>query len=118
MKCSTPERALHAGAKGYLTKDSPGPVMLGAIRRVLEGGIYVSERLAARVLDSFRHGPATRFQFALGKAQRSRVRSLPALRRGPHRQGDRRATQPESPRPFRCIAITSRRRWISPPARK
>ncbi|MDR3401344.1 MAG: response regulator transcription factor [Chthoniobacter sp.] len=47
------ERALHAGAKGYLTKDSPGPVMLGAIRRVLEGGIYVSDRLAARVLDSF-----------------------------------------------------------------
>jgi DNA-binding NarL/FixJ family response regulator len=47
------ERALHAGAKGYVTKDSTGPVMLGAIRRVLEGGIYVSERLAARVLDSF-----------------------------------------------------------------
>jgi DNA-binding NarL/FixJ family response regulator len=47
------ERALRAGAKGYLTKDSPGPVMLAAIRRVLGGGIYVSERLAARVLDSF-----------------------------------------------------------------
>jgi len=47
------ERALHAGAKGYLTKDSPGPVMLSAIRRVLDGGIYVSERLAVRVLDSF-----------------------------------------------------------------
>ena len=47
------ERALHAGAKGYLTKDSPGPVMLAAIRRVLDGGIYVSERLAARLLDAF-----------------------------------------------------------------
>jgi DNA-binding NarL/FixJ family response regulator len=47
------ERALHAGAKGYLTKDSPGPVMIAAIRRVLDGGIYVSERLAARVLDAF-----------------------------------------------------------------
>ena len=47
------ERALHAGAKGYLTKDSPGSVMLAAIRRVLDGGIYVSERLAARVLDAF-----------------------------------------------------------------
>jgi DNA-binding NarL/FixJ family response regulator len=47
------ERALHAGAKGYLTKDSPGPVMLAAIRRVLGGGIYVSERLAARLLDAF-----------------------------------------------------------------
>jgi DNA-binding NarL/FixJ family response regulator len=47
------ERALHAGAKGYLTKDSPGPVMLAAIRRVLGGGIYVSERLSARLLDAF-----------------------------------------------------------------
>jgi DNA-binding NarL/FixJ family response regulator len=47
------ERALRAGAKGYLTKDSPGPVMIAAIRRVLEGGIYVSERLAARVLNAF-----------------------------------------------------------------
>jgi len=47
------ERALHAGAKGYMTKDSPGSVMLAAIRRVLDGGIYVSDRLAARVLDAF-----------------------------------------------------------------
>ena len=47
------ERALRAGAKGYITKDSPGPVMLAAIRRVLDGGIYVSERLAERVLDAF-----------------------------------------------------------------
>lgn len=47
------ERALRAGAKGYLTKDSPGPVMLAAIRKVLDGGIYVSERLAERVLDAF-----------------------------------------------------------------
>jgi DNA-binding NarL/FixJ family response regulator len=47
------ERALRAGAKGYLTKDSPGPVMIAAIRRVLDGGIYVSDRLAARVLNAF-----------------------------------------------------------------
>ena len=47
------ERALRAGAKGYVTKDSAGPVMLAAIRRVLAGGIHVSERLAARLLDAF-----------------------------------------------------------------
>jgi DNA-binding NarL/FixJ family response regulator len=47
------ERALRAGAKGYLTKDSSGAVMITAIRRVLGGGIYVSERLAARLLDAF-----------------------------------------------------------------
>lgn len=47
------ERALRAGAKGYVTKDSSGPVMLAAIRRVLGGGIYMSERLTTRVLDAF-----------------------------------------------------------------
>lgn len=47
------ERTLHAGASGYLTKDSPGTTMVTAIRRVLDGGIYVSDRLAARVLDAF-----------------------------------------------------------------
>ncbi len=43
------ERALRAGARGYVNKDSPGPVMLAAIHQVLSGGIYVSERLATRL---------------------------------------------------------------------
>ncbi|MGB8352972.1 MAG: response regulator transcription factor [Chthoniobacteraceae bacterium] len=47
------ERALRAGAKGYVTKDASGPVMVAAIRRVLAGGVYMSERLASRVLDAF-----------------------------------------------------------------
>ena len=47
------ERAIRAGAKGYVTKDSAGAVMIAAIRRVLGGAIYVSERLAARVLEAF-----------------------------------------------------------------
>lgn len=46
-------RALHAGAKGYVSKNSPGPVMLEAIRRVLNGGVYVSEQLAAHLAESF-----------------------------------------------------------------
>lgn len=53
------ERALRAGAKGYLTKETSGPAMLAAIRRVLGGGISVSERLAARLLDAFA-GPRPR----------------------------------------------------------
>jgi len=47
------ERALRAGAKGYVMKDADGPTFLAAIRRVLSGQVYMSERLAARVLDSF-----------------------------------------------------------------
>jgi DNA-binding NarL/FixJ family response regulator len=47
------ERALRAGAKGYVMKDADGPTFLGAIRRVLGGQLYLSEKLAARVLDAF-----------------------------------------------------------------
>ena len=47
------ERALRAGAKGYVMKDADGPAFLAAIRRVLSGQTYMSEKLAARVLDSF-----------------------------------------------------------------
>ncbi|HZJ16607.1 MAG TPA: response regulator transcription factor [Chthoniobacteraceae bacterium] len=47
------ERALRAGAKGYVMKDSDGPTFLAAIRRVIGGQLYLSERLAARVLDAF-----------------------------------------------------------------
>ncbi len=61
------ERALRAGAKGYITKDSPGSVMIAALRRVLDGGIYVSERLAARVLDTFAGGRTRTSVSPLGK---------------------------------------------------
>ena len=57
------ERALRAGAKGYVMKDADGPTFLSAIRRVLSGQVYLSEKLAARVLNAFagsrqRQGPA------------------------------------------------------------
>jgi DNA-binding NarL/FixJ family response regulator len=44
------ERALHAGAHGYITKSEVGEKIREAIRRVLAGGIYVSETIAARIL--------------------------------------------------------------------
>jgi len=47
------ERALRAGAKGYVMKDADGPTFLAAIRRVLSDQVYISERLASRVLDAF-----------------------------------------------------------------
>jgi DNA-binding NarL/FixJ family response regulator len=47
------ERALRAGAKGYVMKDADGPTFLAAIRRVLDGQVYMSEKLAGRVLNAF-----------------------------------------------------------------
>jgi DNA-binding NarL/FixJ family response regulator len=46
-------RALHAGARGYLGKSNPGSVMLAAIHKVLDGNVYVSDRLAAHLAASF-----------------------------------------------------------------
>ena len=43
-------RAFQAGAKGYVTKDSAGTELLTAVRRVVEGGTYVSAHLAERVV--------------------------------------------------------------------
>jgi DNA-binding NarL/FixJ family response regulator len=44
------ERALRAGARGYLMKSEPSANILTAIRRVVGGGIYVSDKSSARIL--------------------------------------------------------------------
>jgi DNA-binding NarL/FixJ family response regulator len=43
------ERALRAGAQGYVMKREASKNVLASIRRVLEGGVYVSERVTSRV---------------------------------------------------------------------
>ena len=44
------ERALRAGAKGYLTKQQATKQVISAIRKILAGEIYVSEQMAASIL--------------------------------------------------------------------
>lgn len=46
------ERALRAGARGYIMKEAGGENLLTAIRQVLRGEVYVSPRMAARVLEA------------------------------------------------------------------
>jgi len=47
------ERALRAGAQGYLMKTEAPRKLIEAIRRVLQGRIYLSEKMAGRILDVF-----------------------------------------------------------------
>lgn len=49
------ERALRAGAQGYVMKDAGGEKLLGAIRHVLSGQVYVSEKMAKHFLDAMTH---------------------------------------------------------------
>lgn len=50
------ERALRAGASGYIMKQEATERLLGAIRRILGGEIYLSERMANRMLHRFAGG--------------------------------------------------------------
>jgi len=51
------ERALKAGAKGYIMKQEAGELIIKAIRKILAGELYVSENIASRLLSEFVQGP-------------------------------------------------------------
>jgi len=47
------ERVLRAGARGYIMKEEGGKKIAQAIRQVLDGQIYVSEKMSAKILEIF-----------------------------------------------------------------
>lgn len=50
------ERALRAGANGYIMKQEATDLVLTAIRRILDGQVYVPERVASRMLRQYARG--------------------------------------------------------------
>lgn len=50
------ERALRAGAMGYVMKQEPGKTVKTAIRKVLGGDMHLSEKMASQVITKFMHG--------------------------------------------------------------
>ena len=52
------ERALRAGARGYIMKQEATENILAAIRHILAGGIHLSERVQARILENMADGRA------------------------------------------------------------
>lgn len=50
------ERCIRAGAKGYVMKQEAGDVIVQAIRKVLNGRIFVSEEINERLLQSMAEG--------------------------------------------------------------
>ena len=50
------ERAIHAGARGYAMKHEPPERIVGAIRQMLNGSLYLSEAVNSRVLAKMLHG--------------------------------------------------------------
>lgn len=45
------ERSLRAGARGYMMKETAADNLVAAVRKVLSGGIYVSDTMASRMLE-------------------------------------------------------------------
>lgn len=50
------ERALRAGARGYVMKQEPGEVVVSAIREVLKGNVYLSAKMQAKLLNRMATG--------------------------------------------------------------
>ena len=50
------ERALRAGARGYIMKGAGGENLLIALRQVLRGEVYVSPQMSARILEGLSGG--------------------------------------------------------------
>lgn len=53
------QRALKAGARGYVMKNSPHKVLERALRRVMAGGIAVSDEMSEEILKAFSAGGST-----------------------------------------------------------
>ncbi len=47
------ERVLRAGGRGYIMKQEGGKKLVQAIRQILSGQVYVSEKMAAKILEVF-----------------------------------------------------------------
>jgi two-component system, NarL family, response regulator NreC len=58
--------ALHAGASGYLLKGAPSDELLGALRAVHEGGVYLAPQLAGNLVqDYLQHHPQSELDDSL-----------------------------------------------------
>src|SRR6266404_9636495 len=80
------ERALRAGARGYITKHEGGEKLMQAIRHVLSGQIYVSEKMSAHILKIFSGGQAAPVRSLIAQLsdREFEVFELPAAGVSPH----------------------------------
>ena len=61
------ERVLRAGGRGYIMKQQGGKKLMEALRQVLGGQIYVSEKISARILEMFSAGRSKTSESPMGR---------------------------------------------------
>jgi DNA-binding NarL/FixJ family response regulator len=81
------ERVLRAGAKGYITKQEATKKILQAVRQVLSGQIYLSEKMASRMVHKMILGRADSQKSAIERLTDRELEVFQLIGRG---QGTRR----------------------------
>ena len=76
------ERAIRAGAFGYITKQEASRNILLAIRRVLEGNIYLNEKVAATIIGRLRASNASTERPSLERLTERELQVLELTGRG------------------------------------
>lgn len=76
------ERVLRAGARGYVMKEEAAEKLMTAIRKVLSGQIYLSEKMAARALSKFVHGARDTDGSPLGRLSDRELQVFELIGRG------------------------------------
>ena len=87
------ERALRAGAMGYVMKDQATEEVLGAIRTVLGGQVYLSRAMTDRVLNSNFAGKFQSTRRCRGEPDRPRIACAPTARHRNQHPQDCRANE-------------------------
>ena len=76
------ERVLRAGAHGYITKQEATKKILPAIRRVLSGELYLSEKIATQIVGRLTHPPRARSGPSVENLSERELRVLELTGRG------------------------------------
>lgn len=76
------ERALRAGAKGYIMKSEMTDKVIAGIRRVLAGQLYVSEQAATRMAEKLVQGNAVAAESPIGLLSDRELEVFSLLGRG------------------------------------
>lgn len=76
------ERALRAGARGYVMKQEAMETVLTAIRQVLNGQIYVSDRMAKKLLSGIIDGPPGEGKFPVERLTNRELEVFQLIGRG------------------------------------
>ena len=76
------ERALKAGANGYIMKQERTENLISAIRSLLKGDVYLSEKIRNKMLTRFMHSSSDQKKYALDRITNREMEVLFLIGRG------------------------------------